>query len=197
MRPDNLHPIHDKLVSRSEKEARLGQRGQVIWFYGLSGSGKSTIAAALDRHLHEEGRFTKVLDGDNIRAGLNRNLGFSDDDRLENIRRIAEVAKLHAEAGIITLVSFITPKIELRMLARDIIGKDDLVLVYVKASFETCATRDPKGLYAKVAAGQVEQFTGKDSGFEEPNEDASDVVINTEVDDLQTSVGKSKALIKK
>jgi len=192
---DNLYPTHDKLVSRLEKESRLGQRGQVIWFYGLSGSGKSTIAQALDRQLHDEGRLTKVLDGDNVRGGLNSNLGFSDEDRAENIRRVAETAKLFAEAGLITLASFITPTRALRELAMDIIGADDLTLVYTKASFETCQQRDPKGLYAKVASGQVKQFTGKDSGFEEPIADSTDVVIDTEMHDLAAGVALAKALI--
>ena len=144
--PDHLYTIHDRLVSRAEKEERLGQRGQVLWLYGLSGSGKSTIAAALERQLHEAGRLTKVLDGDNVRTGLNKNLGFSDEDRSENIRRVAEVAKLFAETGLITIVSFITPKRDLRASARAVIGDDDLTLVYVKASFEVCQQRDPKGL---------------------------------------------------
>ncbi len=164
----NIHPIFDRVLPRVEKEARLGQRGQVIWLYGLSGSGKSTLAIALERRLHAEGFATQLLDGDNIRTGLNRGLGFSDADRAENIRRIAEVAKLHAHAGLVTLCSFITPLRSLRTLARDIIGPADLLEVYVKASFATCAQRDPKGLYAKAAAGGVGQFTGKDSAFEEP-----------------------------
>ncbi len=164
----NLYPIFDRVLSRPDKEARLGQRGQVIWLYGLSGSGKSTLAIALERRLHAEGFATQLLDGDNIRTGLNRGLGFSDADRAENIRRIAEVAKLHAHAGLVTLCSFITPLRSLRASAREIIGPADLLEVYVKASFATCAQRDPKGLYAKAAAGGVGQFTGKDSAFEEP-----------------------------
>jgi adenylylsulfate kinase len=193
---ENLYLTHDKLVSRSEKEARLKQRGQVLWFYGLSGSGKSTIAQALDRQLHEEGKLTKVLDGDNVRAGLNGNLGFSDEDRAENIRRVAEVAKLFAEAGFVTLVSLITPKQALRESARQIIGETDTTMIYVKASFEVCQQRDPKGLYAKVAAGKVKQFTGKDSGFEEPDACARDVIIDSEVTDLVTCVNRAKSLIK-
>ncbi len=164
----NIHPIFDRVLPRVEKEARLGQRGLVIWLYGLSGSGKSTLAIALERRFHAEGFATQLLDGDNIRTGLNRGLGFSDADRLENIRRIAEVAKLFAHTGIVTLCSFITPLRAHRALAREIIGANDLREVYVKASFDTCARRDPKGLYAKAAAGGVGQFTGKDSSFEEP-----------------------------
>lgn len=177
----NLHPIFDRVLPRTEKEARLGQRGSVVWLYGLSGSGKSTLAIALERRLHAEGFVTQLLDGDNIRTGLNRGLGFSDADRAENIRRIAEVAKLHAHAGLVTLCSFITPLRALRTSARHIIGGEDLLEVYVKATFATCARRDPKGLYAKAAAGGVGQFTGQDSAFEEP--DASEpatLIIDTE-----------------
>ena len=177
----NLHPIFDRVLPRADKEARLGQRGQVIWLYGLSGSGKSTLAIALERRLHAEGFATQLLDGDNVRTGLNRGLGFSDADRAENIRRIAEVAKLHAQAGLVTLCSFITPLRSLRESARAIIGTADLLEVYVKADFATCAKRDPKGLYAKAAAGGVGQFTGKDSAFEEPTaDDAGTLVIDTE-----------------
>ena len=175
---DHLYPVFDKMLPRSAKEALLGQSGTVIWMYGLSGSGKSTLANLLERRLHQEGRLVKVLDGDNIRRGLNCNLGFSDEDRLENIRRVAEVAKLFAECGIIAIASFITPNNRLRSLAREVIGDGDLLEVYVKASFETCAARDPKGLYAKVAAGEVKQFTGRDSAFEEP--ERPDLIIDTE-----------------
>lgn len=183
----NLHPIFDRVLPRSDKERRLGQHGRVIWLYGLSGSGKSTLAIALERRLHAEGFATQLLDGDNIRTGLNRGLGFSDADRAENLRRIAEVAKLHAHAGLVTLCSFITPLRAHRALAREIIGAGDLLEVFVKADFATCAKRDPKGLYAKAAAGGVGQFTGKDSSFEEPLTgtetspgEAATLVIDTE-----------------
>ena len=175
---DHLYPVFDKMLPRSAKETLLGQSGAVIWMYGLSGSGKSTLANLLERRLHADGRLVKVLDGDNIRSGLNRNLGFSDEDRLENIRRVSEVAKLFAECGVITITSFITPNNELRRLAREVVGDADLLEVYVKASFETCRVRDPKGLYARVAAGEVKQFTGKDSAFEEP--ESPDLIIDTE-----------------
>ncbi len=184
----NLHPTFDRMLPREAKEALLGQRGLVIWLYGLSGSGKSTLAHLLERKLHEEKIFTKVLDGDNVRTGLNHNLGFSDDDRRENIRRVAEVAKLFSDAGVVTITSFITPRNELRAIARDIIGDDDLLEVYVKASFETCAERDVKGLYAKARAGEVKQFTGKDSAFEEP--DRADLVIDTEAESETDSLAK-------
>ena len=175
---DHIYPVFDKMLPREAKEELLGQKGCVIWMYGLSGSGKSTLANLLERRLHEQGRFVKVLDGDNIRSGLNNNLGFSDEDRLENIRRVSEVSKLFADARVIVVNSFITPKNDLRRMAREIVGDDDLLEVYVKASFETCAARDPKGLYAKVKAGEVKQFTGKDSSFEEP--ERPDLIIDTE-----------------
>ena len=175
---DHIYPVFDKMLPREAKEELLGQRGAVIWMYGLSGSGKSTLANLLERRLHEQGKMVKVLDGDNVRSGLNSNLGFSNEDRLENIRRVAEVAKLFADSGIVTVTSFITPNNELRDIAREVIGDDDLLEVYVKASFETCAERDPKGLYAKVKAGEVKQFTGKDSAFEEPSR--PDLIIDTE-----------------
>ncbi len=175
---DHLYPVFDRMLPRSAKEALLGQSGAVIWMYGLSGSGKSTLANLLERRLHDQGRLVKVLDGDNIRTGLNRNLGFSDEDRFENIRRVAEVAKLFADCGVIAITSFITPRNDLRRIAREVIGDRDLLEVYVKASFEACAARDPKGLYAKVASGEVKQFTGKDSAFEEP--ESPDLVLDTE-----------------
>ena len=176
-RIDNIHPVFDRLLDRPTKERRLNQRGLVIWMYGLSGSGKSTLANALERKLFDEGVFTQVLDGDNIRTGLNNNLGFTDEDRTENIRRIAEVAKLFAQAGIVTLTSFITPKKELRANARSIVGDTDFIEVYVKASFQTCEARDVKGLYAKAREGKIKNFTGRDSNFEEPEK--ADLIIDT------------------
>ncbi len=184
----NLHPTFDRMLPREAKESLLGQRGLVVWLYGLSGSGKSTLAHLLERRLHEEEIFTKLLDGDNVRTGLNRNLGFSDEDRKENIRRVAEVAKLFSDAGVVTIASFITPNNELRAIAREIIGGDDLLEVYVKASFETCAARDVKGLYAKARAGEVKQFTGRDSAFEEP--DRADLVLDTEAESEGESLAK-------
>lgn len=159
------------MLGRDAKERLLKQRGAVFWLFGLSGSGKSTLANAFERRLHEEGFLTQILDGDNIRSGLNSNLGFTDEDRAENIRRIAEVAKLYLNTGIITVASFICPTRQLRELAREVIGEEDFLEVYVQASFETCAARDPKGLYAKAMAGGIQHFTGKDSGFEPPAQD--------------------------
>lgn len=182
----NIHPEFHRMLGRDSKETLLKQRGHVIWLYGLSGSGKSTIAHALERKLHDEGLFTQILDGDNIRTGLNKNLGFSDEDRQENIRRIAEVAKLFCHAGVITLTSFITPKRELRALAREIVGDADFTEVFVKASFETCEQRDVKGLYAKAKAGEIKHFTGRDSSFEEP-EGGDALIIETDAEDVTAS----------
>jgi adenylylsulfate kinase len=184
MTAENIHPEFHRFLKREDKEQLLGQRGVVLWMYGLSGSGKSTIANAVERRLFEEGRFTVILDGDNLRSGLNGNLGFSDEDRRENVRRNAEVAKLFARQGVITLVSVITPRRALRDLAREVVG-GDFVEVHVKADFETCARRDPKGLYAKAQRGEVKQFTGKDSGFEEPEK--AEVVLDTEAHSVEES----------
>lgn len=173
----NIHPEFHRFLNRFDKEKFLRQRGIVVWLCGLSGSGKSTIANAAERVLHQQGRFTTILDGDNLRTGLNSNLGFTDQDRLENIRRIAEVAKIFASQGIITFVSAITPKGELRDLARGLLG-EDLFEVYVKASYAACEKRDVKGLYAKAARGEIQHFTGKDGSFEPPQN--ADLVIDTE-----------------
>jgi len=156
--------------------------------YGLSGSGKSTIANAAERNLHASGRFTAILDGDNLRSGLNRNLGFSDADREENIRRTAEVAKIFASQGVMTFVTLITPRNVFRRMARTIVG-GRFIEVYVKTSFEICARRDPKGLYKKADAGAIGNFTGRDSNFEEPNN--ADLVLDTEgnsVDECATQL---------
>lgn len=178
------------MLDRQAKESLLKQKGCVVWLYGLSGSGKSTLANQLERHLHDEGLLVKLLDGDNVRSGLNRNLGFSDEDRLENIRRVAEVAKLFCETGIVTLAAFITPTRELRQVARKILGNDNFIEVYVKCSFETCAQRDVKGLYAKAQAGDVQLFTGKDSAFEEPEPPRPDLVIDTDAENEAESLEK-------
>ncbi len=177
MSAEDIHPEFHRMLGRAPKERLLGHRGGVFWLYGLSGSGKSTLAHAVEKRLHEDGVLTRLLDGDNIRSGLNRGLGFSIEDRIENIRRISEVAKLFAETGVVTFAAFITPTRELRTIARNIVGAADFREVYVKASFEACATRDVKGLYAKAAAGGVTQFTGKDSPFEEPDPRAEDVIV--------------------
>ena len=173
----NIHPETRRFLDRAAKEELLGQKGIVLWLYGLSGSGKSTMANEAERALHSEGRMTVILDGDNLRTGLNSNLGFSDDDRTENVRRVAETAKLLAGQGMIVFVSVITPLRRQRSLAGEIIGPD-FHEVYVKADFDTCAGRDPKGLYAKAKEGKISQFTGQDSGFEEP--EAAALVLDTQ-----------------
>lgn len=164
----NIHPEFHRFLNRHDKENLLKQKGLAIWMCGLSGSGKSTIANAAERVLHQQGRFTIILDGDNLRTGLNTNLGFSDEDRLENIRRIAELTKILIDNGVIVFISAITPRGELRDLARGVVGEQNLFEVYVKASFEACEKRDVKGLYAKAARGEIQHFTGKDGSFEPP-----------------------------
>ena len=179
----HIHP--SETLPRHHKETLLGQKGCVLWFCGLSGSGKSTIANALEHVLHDKSRFVVRLDGDNLRSGLNGNLGFSDNDRLENIRRTAELAKVLAANGVIVLCSLITPRGAFRDLARGILGKDFHEL-YVKANYATCEARDPKGLYAKAAAGEIKDFTGRDSAFEEPQD--PDLVLDTEHASVRDSV---------
>ena len=187
--PENIHTEFHRMLRRDAKEAQLRQRGHVFWFYGLSGSGKSTLANAVERKLTERGVLTKILDGDNIRSGLNSDLGFSDQDRQENIRRISEVARLFLDAGIVVFTSFITPKRDLRAAACEIVGAD-FTPVYVQASFETCAKRDVKGLYAKAAAGGVKHFTGKDSSFEEPSAADNNWVISTDSQTEEESINQ-------
>ncbi|MES2708263.1 MAG: adenylyl-sulfate kinase [Verrucomicrobiota bacterium] len=174
----NLSIGQVRLLGRSARERLTGQRSLTIWMFGLSGSGKSTLATALDRTLNAEGRLTTLLDGDLLRTGLNAGLGFSDDDRRENVRRAAEVARLFNQAGVISICSFITPRKALRTIARQIVGEDDFLLVYVKASMDTCRARDVKGLYAKADGGALKQFTGRDSVFEEPV--SVDLTLDTE-----------------
>jgi len=152
-------------VSYEDRCRVLGQQGKVVWFTGLSGSGKSTIAVELEKMLNEAGKAVYLLDGDNIRCGINSDLGFSDEDRNENIRRIGEIAALFRDAGIITLVSFISPFREMRRVARERAGEGNFVEVYVNTDLQTCMERDPKGLYKK----QIQNFTGKDSTYEEPH----------------------------
>lgn len=172
---ENIHPIFDRLITRREREQRLGQRSQVIWLTGLSGSGKSTIAQHLEKLLFSEGYFAQVLDGDNIRMGISNNLGFSVEDREENIRRIAEVGKLYLQSGVITLASFISPTRAIRDMARNIIGADDFVEIYINAPLEVCEERDVKGLYAKARRGEIKGFTGIDSPYEAPDEPALEI----------------------
>lgn len=169
---NNIYPIFDKMLSRKDKEQLLGQRGTMLWFTGLSGSGKSTIAIALERELHKRGLLCRILDGDNIRTGINANLGFSAEDRCENIRRVAEVAKLFVDTGIITIAAFVSPTEELRNIAERIIGQADFKEIYISTPIEECERRDVKGLYARARNGEVKNFTGISAPFEAPQHPA-------------------------
>ncbi len=177
---------HEGQVSRTEREDRLGQRGVTVWLTGLSGSGKSTIAVAAERRLADEGRLTYILDGDNIRQGLNSNLGFSPEDRTENIRRIGEVAKLFTDVGAIVFSSFISPYRADRDSVRAIMGEGDFVETYVDASLETCESRDVKGLYKKARAGEIPEFTGISAPYEEPEK--PELVIDSNGQTVDESV---------
>ncbi|MGM9841511.1 MAG: adenylyl-sulfate kinase [Candidatus Limisoma sp.] len=183
---NNIYPIFDRMQTRADKEQLLGQRGIMIWFTGLSGSGKSTVAIALERELSSRGLLCRILDGDNIRSGINNNLGFTADDRRENIRRIAEVGKLFVDTGIITLAAFISPDNEMRRMASDIIGADSFLEVYVSTPLEECERRDVKGLYAKARRGEIKNFTGISAPFEAPTSPALD--LDTSKLSLQESV---------
>ena len=174
----NLYSTKDSLLSRKDKEKLLNQKGICVWLTGLSGSGKTTIANFVSRQLHNGGVYTQVLDGDNIRLGINKNLSFSDQDRKENIRRIAEVAKLFVEAGVVTFCCFVSPTREMRKLAKNVIGENDFFEVFVSTNLETCETRDVKGLYKKARRGEIKDFTGVSSPFESPEN--PDLVLNTE-----------------
>lgn len=185
-RPEHVYPIFDKMLSRSAKEQLLGQKGLMVWFTGLSGSGKSTLAVALERELHQRGLLCRILDGDNIRSGINNNLGFSAADREENIRRIAEVGKLLVDTGIITLAAFISPDEKMRQTAASIIGNGDFLEVYVNTPIEACEKRDVKGLYAKARKGEIKNFTGVSAPFEAPEN--PDISIDTSVTSLEESV---------
>ncbi len=181
---------HGGAVTYEDRCALLKQKGLVIWFTGLSGSGKSTIAVELEKQLTAEGRLVYRLDGDNVRHGLNGDLGFSASDRDENIRRIAEVAALFKDAGVITLVSFIAPFRRMRAFAREKAGENGFVEVYVKADVNTCAERDPKGLYQKAFKGEISDFTGISSPYEEPNQ--PEIVLDTTQNSVEESVRKIK-----
>lgn len=174
---NNIHPIHDSLINKQGKEAFLKQKAITIWMTGLSGSGKSTIAKNLEKSLANLGFITKVLDGDNVRIGICNNLDFSTQDRIENIRRISEVSKLFIDGGIITINSFISPTIEIRKMAKDIIGPESFFEILIDADLETCEKRDVKGLYAKARKGEIEDSTGISAPFEKPIN--ADLVLDT------------------
>lgn len=189
----NIYPIYDRMMTRADKESLLHQRGVMIWFTGLSGSGKSTVALGVERELHKRGILCRILDGDNIRSGINRNLGFSAEDRRENIRRIAEVGRLFVDTGIVTLAAFISPTNEARGMAADIIGAADFKEVYVSTPIEVCEQRDVKGLYAKARRGEIKDFTGISAPFEEPVAPA--LTLDTSVLTLEESVNRVVNLI--
>ena len=176
---ENIYPIYDRMMSRADKEQLLGQKGIMVWFTGLSGSGKSTVAMGVERELHARGILCRILDGDNIRAGINRN---------ENIRRIAEVGKLFVQTGIVTLACFVSPTNDLRRMAREIVGSEDFMEVYVSTPIEECERRDVKGLYARARRGEVKNFTGISAPFEEPEH--ADISIDTSKLTLEESVNR-------
>ena len=165
---NHIYTTFDRIKGRDAKEIYLKQRGKVIWFTGLSGSGKTTIASLLEKRLFELNYFCQILDGDNVRSGINRNLRFTEEDRMENIRRIAEVSKLFMNCGIILICAFISPTNEMREMARQIIGEDDFLEVFIDTPLEICEQRDPKGLYKKARAGEIKNFTGISAPFETP-----------------------------
>ncbi len=185
---DNIHPIFDKILGRADKENLLNQRSICFWLTGLSGSGKSTIAAAFEKRLHAEGFLTQILDGDNIRSGLNKNLSFSAEDRKENIRRIAELGKLYVHSGLVIICSFVSPTREIRAMAKEIIGPENFKEVFINASLEVCEQRDVKGLYKKARKGEIKTFTGIDAPYEAP--EAADMIIESGVESLEESTGK-------
>jgi adenylylsulfate kinase len=182
----NIYPVFDRIYDRKVKEEILRQSAKVIWFTGLSGSGKTTLAANLEKELFFRRFFCQVLDGDNIRAGINNNLGFSKEDRLENIRRIAEVSKLLINTGMITICSFISPTDEIRDMARNIIGKNDFIEIFLNPPLEVCEQRDTKGLYQRARAGEIKDFTGISAPFEPPAH--PDLEIDTSVHSIKDSV---------
>ncbi len=186
----NIHPVFSQILNRADKEKLLSQHSKVIWLTGLSGSGKTTIAREIEKKLNELGHLTQILDGDNIRTGINNNLGFTQEDRHENIRRIAEVSKLFLDCGIICINSFISPTIEIREMAKKIIGRENFIEVFINAPLEVCEKRDPKGLYKKVRAGEIKNFTGIDSPFEAPEKPE----IELKTDELSIEDSALKAL---
>jgi len=165
---NNIYTVFDKIKDRKDKEIFLKQKAKVIWFTGLSGSGKTTLASMLEKKLFELNYFCQILDGDNVRSGINKNLRFTDEDRVENIRRIAEVSKLFMNCGIILLCSFISPTNDIRQMAKNIIGENDFLEIFVDTPLDVCEQRDPKGLYKKARSGEIKNFTGVSAPFEKP-----------------------------
>ncbi len=188
MSEDHIYPVFERIIQREDKEKLLKQRSKAIWLTGLSGAGKTTLGATLEKELFKRGYLTQVLDGDNIRSGINKNLKFTEEDRKENIRRIAEVNKLFINCGIITINCFISPTEEIRNMAREIIGEENFIEVYVNAPLEVCEERDTKGLYAKARRGEIKNFTGIDSPFEPPKN--PDIEIRTDLMTVEEAVKK-------
>jgi adenylylsulfate kinase len=189
----DIHPVFGQILNRSDKEKLLNQNARVIWLTGLSGSGKTTIAMNIEMELNKKGFLTQILDGDNVRTGINNNLGFSGDDRFENIRRIAEVSKLFMNCGIICINSFISPTHKIRHMAMEIIGKENFIEVYINAPIEVCEKRDIKGLYKKAREGKIKNFTGIDAPFEAPEH--PDIELKTNKLSIEESVAKSLEVI--
>jgi adenylylsulfate kinase len=185
---------HATTVTKEDRQKKSGQKSVILWFTGLSGSGKSTLANAVEAALFQQNKRTYLLDGDNIRSGLNANLGFSDDDRKENIRRIGEVAKLFVDSNTIVLTAFISPFREDREMVRRRVEDGEFIEVYVQCSLEACETRDPKGLYKKARAGEIKAFTGIDSPYEAPKN--PDLIVNTERDSIEESAQKVITFLK-
>ena len=184
----NLFPIFDDILQREDKEELLNQNSKVIWMTGLSGSGKTTVAKGVERYLHSQGILNQLLDGDNIRVGISSNLTFSSEDRAENIRRISEISKLFLNCGIVTLNCFVSPTIEIRNIAKEIIGAENFIEVYINASVDTCEKRDVKGLYQKARKGKIKDFTGISAPFEAP--EYPEIEINTAQLSIDESVQK-------
>ena len=184
----NLFPIFDEILQREDKEELLNQNSKVIWMTGLSGSGKTTVAKGVERYLHSQGILNQLLDGDNIRVGISSNLTFSSEDRAENIRRISEVSKLFLNCGVVTINCFVSPTIEIRNIAKEIIGAENFIEVYINASVDTCEERDVKGLYQKARKGEIKDFTGISAPFEAP--EYPEIEINTAQLSIDESVQK-------
>lgn len=172
---EHIYPIFDSILGKEQKEKLNQQKALVIWMVGLSGSGKSTLARSLENNLYEMGYLTKLLDGDNLRSGINNNLGFSEEDRTENIRRAAEVSKLFAQCGVVTICSLISPTTAIRSMAKEIVGSDMFFEVFINCPLEVCEERDVKGLYAKARNGEIKKFTGIDAPFENPEQPSLEI----------------------
>lgn len=185
---NNIYPTFERMLQRKDKETLLKQKSKVIWMTGLSGSGKTTIATGLEKELNKRGLTTQILDGDNVRTGINNNLGFSDEDRTENIRRISEVSKLFLNCGIVTINCFVSPTRKIRALAKNIIGEEDFIEIFIDTPLEICEQRDVKGLYAKARKGEIKDFTGIDAPFESPEK--ANLTVETDGKSVEDSISE-------